>query len=130
MPGLKSAQRSPNTKSRPSKADKSTDSAAASSSPAKPGQPAADSTNGNADSEEDKGELLRFAETVAQNAHLLVRGRGDEQLAQHARDVLKRSFDQGAFIPTGGEIAHAAELTLRWMRHVQLSSRNRSPSLT
>jgi hypothetical protein len=38
--------------------------------------------------EEERNELLQLAESVAQNAHLLVRGRGDEQLAQ-ARRALK-----------------------------------------
>jgi hypothetical protein len=46
--------------------------------------------------EEDENELLSLAERIAESAHLLVRGRGSDQLAQQARDVVKRSFDKGA----------------------------------
>ena len=96
MPGLKSARTSPSKrKTSPSKAEKS---AADSSSPAKAAQNKNGHYHGGAKEEEERNELLQLAESVAQNAHLLVRGRGDEQLAQLARNVLKRSFDQGALL--------------------------------
>lgn len=93
MPGLKPARTSPSKrKTSPSKAEKST--ANPTSSPAKAAQKKDIQDDGA--KEEERNELLQLAESVAQNAHLLVRGRGDEQLAQLARNVLKRSFDQGA----------------------------------
>ncbi|GAA6048117.1 U3 small nucleolar RNA-associated protein MPP10 [Rhodotorula toruloides] len=44
--------------------------------------------------EEDENELLSLAERIAESAHLLVQGRGSDELAQEARDVVKRSFDK------------------------------------
>ncbi|GAA5983381.1 hypothetical protein JCM5350_003092 [Sporobolomyces pararoseus] len=44
--------------------------------------------------EQDDNELLSLANLVAENAHLLVRGRGDEILEERARQVVKRSFDR------------------------------------
>jgi len=45
--------------------------------------------------EQDDNELLSLANLVAQNAHLLVRGRGDAALENQARQVVKYSFDRG-----------------------------------
>ncbi|GAA5991347.1 hypothetical protein JCM10908_003268 [Rhodotorula pacifica] len=93
MPGLNSAQRSPSKRTSPSKADKkSASTSTSSSSPAKAN--GKEQENGVEQADEEDNELLRLAESVAHNAHLLVRGRGDDQLAQLARNVLKRSFDQ------------------------------------
>ncbi|GAA5923512.1 rRNA-processing protein MPP10 [Sporobolomyces koalae] len=44
--------------------------------------------------QQDDNELLTLAKLVADNAHLLVRGRGDEALEKRARQIVKRSFDQ------------------------------------
>ncbi|EMS24877.1 U3 small nucleolar RNA-associated protein MPP10 [Rhodotorula toruloides NP11] len=44
--------------------------------------------------EEDENELLSLAERIAESAHLLVKGRGSDELAQEARHVVKRSFDK------------------------------------
>ncbi|TKA56404.1 hypothetical protein B0A53_01974 [Rhodotorula sp. CCFEE 5036] len=94
MPGLKPARTSASKrKTSPSKAEKSTANSS-SSSPAKATQNKDRQEEDGAKEEEERNELLQLAESVAQNAHLLVRGRGDEQLAQLARNVLKRSFDQ------------------------------------
>ncbi|GAA5966736.1 hypothetical protein JCM8115_002795 [Rhodotorula mucilaginosa] len=94
MPGLKPARTSPSKrKTSPSKAEKSTANSS-SSSPAKATQNKDRQEEDGAKEEEERNELLQLAESVAQNAHSLVRGRGDEQLAQLARNVLKRSFDQ------------------------------------
>ncbi|GAA6041534.1 hypothetical protein JCM8097_004248 [Rhodosporidiobolus ruineniae] len=41
----------------------------------------------------DGNDMLALAQRIADNAHLLVRGRGSDELAEQARDVLKRSFD-------------------------------------
>lgn len=53
--------------------------------------------------EEDENELLSLAERIAESAHLLVQGRGSDELAQEARDVVKRSFDKGAGRPLRDE---------------------------
>ncbi|GAA5981130.1 hypothetical protein JCM11641_003122 [Rhodosporidiobolus odoratus] len=46
------------------------------------------------DQGEDSDQLLGLAERIADNAHLLARGRGSDELARLARDVAKRSFDR------------------------------------
>lgn len=106
MPGLKFARGSPTKRASPSKADKGkgkqvdTSSAATGDHSASPAAAAAQdrtaTMNADANGEgADENELLRLAERIAQNAHLLVRGRGDSNLAEHARQVVKHSFDQG-----------------------------------
>ncbi|GAA5999900.1 uncharacterized protein JCM10292_003528 [Rhodotorula paludigena] len=39
-------------------------------------------------------ELLELAQRIADNAHLLVRGAGSDDIAEQARNTLKRSFDK------------------------------------
>jgi hypothetical protein len=125
MPGLKPTRTSASKrKTSPSKAEKSTANSS-SSSPAKATQNKDRQEEDGAKEEEERNELLQLAESVAQNAHLLVRGRGDEQLAQLARNVLKRSFDQGACISRRGGCPAPADLRCK-----QPSNRNRSLSLT
>ena len=62
-------------------------------------------TNGDGDD----NELLALAQSIADNAHLLVRGKGSDDLAERARSVLKRSFDLGALsLPSFSRVALAA----------------------
>ncbi|GAA5891962.1 hypothetical protein JCM8208_002952 [Rhodotorula glutinis] len=49
--------------------------------------------SGVANGDGDDNELLSLAQSIADNAHLLVRGKGSDELAERARAVLKRSFD-------------------------------------
>lgn len=69
------------------------------SSPAKQQQPQQQQEHqqaaANGDTEDN--ELLALAQSIAENAHLLVRGKGSDELAERARNVVKRSFDLGAF---------------------------------
>ncbi|GAA5930282.1 hypothetical protein JCM3775_004351 [Rhodotorula graminis] len=60
-------------------------------SPTKQQQPQQPAPATNADA--DDNELLALAQSIADNAHLLVRGKGSDELAERARSVLKRSFD-------------------------------------
>jgi hypothetical protein len=122
MPGLKPTRTSASKrKTSPSKAEKSTANSS-SSSPAKATQNKDRQEEDGAKEEEERNELLQLAESVAQNAHLLVRGRGDEQLAQLARNVLKRSFDQGAFLQRRNGKASATAADLRCTTAVESES--------
>ncbi|GAA6011699.1 hypothetical protein JCM11491_000721 [Sporobolomyces phaffii] len=95
MPGIK--QSSPRKHASPNKSPskKGKGSPSSTSTPRSPRvEPTPARDEDDASAGEDDNELLSLAHKIAENAHLLVRGRGDEALEQVAREVVKRSFDR------------------------------------
>lgn len=62
-----------------------------------PSPPAKVSSPPPAEVEAEDNDLLELAESITAKAHLLAPGLTDAELAQKAQDVVKASFDRGAF---------------------------------
>lgn len=97
MPGIKN---SPNRKkTSPSKSPSKKGKDRVSSSPSKVEHSPTAPPSAQSETQDDDNELLSLANQIADSAHLLVRGRGDGTLEERARQVVKRSFDRGEWIP-------------------------------
>lgn len=70
--------------------------ATAADSPAAGSKRARTAQTGQMQAASSDNELLELAQRIADNAHLLVRGAGSDDIAEQARNTLKRSFDKGA----------------------------------
>ncbi|GAA5912122.1 hypothetical protein JCM6882_003059 [Rhodosporidiobolus microsporus] len=99
MPGTKASQRSAGSAQRKSPRGKGKERASPPSTSASPDSPASTrhtpgTTAARIDAVNPADGLCALAERIADSAHLLVRGRGSEELAAAARDVAKAAFDQ------------------------------------
>ncbi|BGP12231.1 hypothetical protein JCM10213_007489 [Rhodosporidiobolus nylandii] len=99
MPGRKAAPPSPSASPKSPKG-KGKQRATSASSPSSRDSPAskrakmAPPASEDAQEDADDNEMLTLAERIADNAHLLARGRGSDDLAAQAREVVKRYFDR------------------------------------
>jgi hypothetical protein len=124
MPGIKTSPSK--NKVSPAKGPNKKGKGRASSSPSKVQESQPSPPLEAAGAEEDDNELLNLANQIAENAHLLVRGRGDETLEERARQVVKRSFDRGEC----STHCKAVQLSLTVFRYEQHWTRNPLLSLT
>ncbi|BGP44298.1 U3 snoRNP protein [Rhodotorula kratochvilovae] len=136
MPGLKSSShKSPSPSKKGKGKQRATASSPAAASPAKQPAPASpapkqgkassDQAQQPAAANEEPNELLDLAQSIAENAHLLVRGRGSDELAERARNVLKLSFDK-ALASESTAFPHLATLLAQLSPSAGPSTRSRS----
>ncbi|GAA5824614.1 hypothetical protein JCM3770_006696 [Rhodotorula araucariae] len=136
MPGLKtSSPKSPSPSKKGKGKQRATPSSPSAPAPAArhaPASPAAEQgetlpakAQQLAAAPDEPNELLDLAQSIAENAHLLVRGRGSDELAERARNVLKHTFDK-ALASESTAFPHLATLLAQLSPSAGPSTRSRA----